>query len=227
MKKAAYLIMALSLALCLCACVQGGEVTNEPDTSENSGVIESENETTVEDYGNTIDYTIVLNGNEYNFPISYEEFIGYGWEPMYIDEAEVSTWTKEAGYVGPEFHGGAGCYTDGTVSGIWPSFYNNTSETLSVPECLVVGVIADYRDDTASYPEGTVGIKMAGGEVYCIGDLATDLIEKYGDMTSVPYDGDDLLWFSQTGGYGDLFFYLVANEDGQWVIDEITATKYN
>lgn len=145
------------------------------------------------------DYTIIIDGNKYEFPITYDKFKSMGWKAQYIgDEVEEYQW--EPDIQGTLFTGGAGCFTNGKISGMWPMFYNDTKETIKISETKIVGVVFDERNDDYIFPVGLIKVKKSNSsEIITLGESSKEqIIEVFGEPV---YDGGDWILYSATDEY--------------------------
>lgn len=144
----------------------GNNSDNKEEVDVPGLIVEEENEqeTTIEENDvitpNTkAKYTMLVNGVEYKFPMTYEEFISLGWSPSYeysTAEEMGENWVLSADNSGSEEY-----KTDG-AEGINLVCRNSTENDISVKDCKLIGMnydesVADYYDLEAGVVEFTDG----------------------------------------------------------------------
>lgn len=185
MKKLVAIILSLVVVMGLCAC---GDQNQEPVT-DNSGKQESvkqEDKNNKTEKGETNPYTITVNGKEYSFPMSYDEFLALGWDSAdAISNAEqLGEYTLGADCSGTIFAGGGGTvYKTEGVEGAWLHFYNDTTSDKEVKDCKVIGLSFDERLEDKSLTAGTVKFKNKDAELSVGESTIADTDKAFGEPT--------------------------------------------
>lgn len=170
----------------LCVTMLAGYEKAAGNQEQNNQSHESENQTENDDKETVSaisDYKISVNGEIYSFPMKYEEFKAYGWKPQYIDEEkeDVADWEIQGGSTGCFFSGGAGCFRNDNVAGVWPAFRNESGDYKSVTKCDIVGLIFDNRDDNRMFPDNTIAIENEGGKIWLGTSTRDDVLNVFGE----------------------------------------------
>lgn len=169
-KRLIVLAGVFMLGLAACGSSTENQTENATKESEKSKTeSQEENEVSAQE-GNTTEYSIAINGVEYDFPMSYEEFAALGWKNFYD---ETGTMETENGLDGTVTKGGM-FYNNGDIVGLEAIYYNPSDIYQTYENCMVVGVSISYAQtlngqnvkDAAVIPEGSIIIndKLAIGE---------------------------------------------------------------
>lgn len=101
-------------------------------------------------------YTVKINGEEYSFPMTYDEFLGYGWS---MNDPELADTMK----MPPERNGTPGnddssLFSNGDIKNVEIHFYNpDKTDEAVLKDCLVSGINFDpYSSNGTEIPEGCV-----------------------------------------------------------------------
>lgn len=159
------------LGLAACGSSTENQTENATKESEKSKTeSQGEDEVSVQE-GSTTEYSIAINGVEYDFPMSYEEFAALGWKNYYDETGSKET---EDGLDASYTKGGM-FYNNGDIVGL-EFIYQNSSDTYQTYEnCMVVGVSVNYEqtlngqddaEDVVIIPDGSIVInnKLSIGE---------------------------------------------------------------
>lgn len=164
---------------------------SEPSTETAAGAsTESSQETAQEtEAASLYDFQITINGELYQFPMSYEEFTSRGWE--YDGDASME--------ISPNQYTSAEVFKNGDLT-IYATIFNLGVNVVPVSEADIAGITLDsfYLEDTdltASLPGGIT-----------MDSTIDDVIAAYGEPSS-RYDGDTLTSLDYTyASYQDVSF---------------------
>lgn len=167
MRKKLVLVMGV-LLLGITGCGN----TTESESGETSDKI-SENKQ--EDEATTSspkkEYTIKINGVEYDFPMTYQEFADMGWKNYYDETGNTE---KEEG-IDPDGMEGGMFYNNGDIVALEFVYHNPSDSFATYENCMVVGVRLSYSqtlngqddaEDVVVIPNGSIVIndELAIGE---------------------------------------------------------------
>lgn len=170
--KKRLIVLAGVFVLGLAACGSSTENQTENVTKESEkSRAESQNETGVSaQEGNTKEYSIAIDGVEYDFPMTYEEFTALGWKNYYDETGKMEA---ENG-LGATVTKGGMFYNNGDIIGLEAIYYNPSDTYQTYEKCMVIGVGVDYAqtlsgqdaEDAVVIPEGSIIIndKLSFGE---------------------------------------------------------------
>lgn len=146
-RKMIGILAGLAIILSFTACGEKEENSVQPEKSAHQENIQDnlEKEVTAKKdesikNGNQ-KYSISIDGEEYDFPMSYEEFKAYGWTYYKPEEDDVSKWNGglQGGMTG------AGMFYDkNDIKCLEFFFYNPSDEFATYDQCQVAGVGVSY-----------------------------------------------------------------------------------
>lgn len=198
-------MMVAVLAASCTACGNANGNTNESIKKNGKNVPEQEidNQGRASDKNAvSTDYQITILGEEYTFPMSYDEFIAHGWEYYNPENADPSQWGNGTAGLAGKMSGGDLFYNNGDMTFMNIFFYNPTDEFATYDKCQVVGFYVDYSYDYSecggelNIPEDSISINglvigKATKEEVCatLGDdwLITNNPELKEDLSEVEY----------------------------------------
>lgn len=204
-KKIVELLVIAMLVVSCAACGNENGNTNESTKENGENGVEQKNDNNEEKSDENVvstDYKITILGEEYTFPMSYDEFIAHGWEYYNPENADPSQWGNGTAGLASKMSGGDLFYNNGDMTFINIFFYNPTDEFATYDKCQVVGFYVDYSYDYSEYggklnvPEDSISInglvidKATKEEVYTtLGDdwLLTKNPEMKEDLSQVEY----------------------------------------
>ncbi|MGI6017499.1 MAG: hypothetical protein ACOX8M_01615 [Marvinbryantia sp.] len=164
-------------------------VVNETAAEENTSEAISENTAVLSE--DLYSFQLKLNGELYQFPMTYTDFTALGWE--YQDDETME--------VAPNEYSPSATFQNGDLK-LYASVVNLSINTLPVSECLIGGIsldqyqIKDAPDTTIEFPGGILygtatleDVKAAYGEPSNVyeGDLYTNLTYEYDYKQSVDF----------------------------------------
>lgn len=230
MKKKLVLIMGV-LLLGITAC---GNTTGSESGETSNKVSESKQEDEATTDSSKQVYSIKINGVEYNFPMTYQEFSELGWKNYYDETGSIEA---EEGLAPDEMEGGM-FYNNGDIVALEFVYYNPSDSFATYENCMVVGVRLSYSqtlngqddaEDVVVVPNGSIVIndELAIGEatkeeVHSL--LGPDWSESTWDNvdyttleTMIYYfeeesDTDNMVTFSFKDNILDEFNYMQLNE---------------
>lgn len=189
--------------------------TNPSSTEEPGGGVEK------------MDVTITIDGEDYAFPMSYEEFEARGWTLSYGSEL----W--EDG-LNPGYHRGSLFFSKGDIKALEVIFYNPTDSFQGFADCEVAGIRVDYdqriygedAEQVMNIPAGSIQINGQGIGEAGRGDIVAALgkdwnLERSPDAS--PDDFDGFLYWLNGSGANDDSMTLSFDETG--VLTEMTFLK--
>ncbi len=162
-KRLIVLVGVFVLGLAACGSSTENQTENATKESKKSKTeSQDENEVSAQE-GNTKEYSIAIDGVEYDFPMTYEEFTALGWKNYYD---ETGSEEAEDGLDASYTKGGM-FYNNGDIVGL-EFIYQNASDTYQTYEnCMIVGVCVNYEqtlngqdnaEDVVIIPDGSIVI---------------------------------------------------------------------
>ena len=140
-----------------------------------------------------IPVTLTIDGEDYVFPMPYEEFAAKGW--IFYDPEFPPLEDQKEG-LNPGYHGGSLFFSKGDVKALEVIFYNPTDSFQSFAECEVAGIQVNYDQQidgkeaelVMSIPAGSIQVNGQG-----IGEAdRDDIVAAFGEdaafVTSIPAD---------------------------------------
>lgn len=109
--------------------------TDNAQTAQKDDAPEAEESSTIEDI------TITINGEDYKFPMTYDDFISKGW--TYYDPSAGDPVTWENAGLNAGYSGGKMYYDNGEIKALGIIFKNFTDEAQGYGNCEIVGIRAD------------------------------------------------------------------------------------
>lgn len=109
--------------------------TGNAQTDQKENVKEAEESSTTEDI------TITINGEDYKFPMTYDDFISRGWTYYDPSVGDPATWKNaglNAGYTGGQMY-----FDNGEIKALDIIFKNFTDVSQGYGNCEVVGIGVD------------------------------------------------------------------------------------
>ncbi len=198
------MIMVLSMGA-LAGCGASDDADSNTSTKEESGESskKTENSTNEPENDTEFAYTLVVDGHEYSFPMTYEKLLELGWLAHGVDEGkltmeEFGDFTIPAESSGCPFFGGLGGMDLGDIKDAKVLFDNSDGKTERVlKECPIVGI--KFENDNG-FPQGSIAVKSATGTV-TIGESTEEDIQALFDGEYF-YDEDDGFIFIDTNDQG-------------------------
>lgn len=150
MKKLLGIMISISMVLNLAACGGQGvtdkeENTTQPQSSNeelpSTDTTSDRQEPESNHESETPVYLIKIDGEEYNFPMTYEEFKSYGWTYYLPEQDNVSAWP---GGLGGHMSAPQMFYDKGDIKCLEFVFYNPSDVAATFDECQVIGLIVNY-----------------------------------------------------------------------------------
>lgn len=141
-KKIVVVLLGMILATSSIGC--GEKSVDEKNEQENGS---SKENVVDENESEDVDFSITFNNVEYEFPMSYEEFVSLGWEYYDTENADPSQWGNGTAGLPADSSGGDLYYNNGDLKYINFIFYNPTDEFTTYDKCEIVGFSIDYEDD--------------------------------------------------------------------------------
>ncbi len=152
-------VLSMMVMVCLTGCGAGensslGMPENKEESNEKSGKNNSHP---------VGDYTIEIGGEEYTFPMSYDEFKDRGWVYYMPEYDDPSQWKS---MLQADYHTGGLFYDNGDIKALEFIFYNPTDEPVTYDQCEVVGFEVEYdqtidgidAEGVMSIPEGSIKV---------------------------------------------------------------------
>ncbi len=162
-------------------CAAEAETETATEITSKTAAEETTSETVSEAAGDTAElsddlysFQLKLNGELYQFPMTYADFTALGWE--YQDD--------ETTEVAPNEYSPSAVFKNGDLK-LYASIVNLSINTLPVSDCLIGGISLDQYQ-TKDAPDTTV--EFPGGILYGTATLE-DVKAAYGEPSNV-YEGD-------------------------------------
>lgn len=129
--------------------------TDGAQTEQKEDVKKEEESSTVEDI------TITINGEDYRFPMTYDDFISRGWTYYDPSVGDPVTWKNaglNAGYTGGQMY-----YDNGDIKALDIIFKNFTDASQGYGNCEVVGIGVDRNQNIIGSATG--GMVIPAGSI--------------------------------------------------------------
>lgn len=150
MKKLLGIMLSIAMVLSLAACGEQVISDKEENTTQSKSSSEETLPTDTASDGQEAEsnadsetpvYSIKIDGKEYTFPMTYEEFKSYGWTYYVPEQDDVSAWP---GGLGGHMSAPQMFYGKGDIKCLEFVFYNPSDETATFDKCQVIGFIVNY-----------------------------------------------------------------------------------
>lgn len=183
---------------------QGNEAkTDNAQTAQKDDAQEAEESSTIEDV------TITINGEDYQFPMTYDDFVSRGW--TYYDPSVGDPVTWENAGLNAGYSGGQMYYDNGEIKGLDIIFKNFTDEAQGYGNCEVVGISVDPNQNIIGSPTG--GMVIPAGSVQInglgIGEASyEEMIAGLGKDWNMVRDPEGVF-----NSYDGLLYFFNSNEN--------------
>lgn len=224
MKKRAAGFLTLAMVIVFAAgCAAKTDSNSDSSVSSTKETLENDNKANIEQTTQKNDekkkeeessakeeVMITINGENYEFPMTYDDFTSRGWTYYDPSVGDPVTW-KNAGLNAG--HSGGGMYYDnGEIKALGIIFKNFTDVPQGYGNCEVVGLRVDFRQNIIgtktgymTVPSGSIQINGQG-----IGEASyEEMVEALGDDWNRKRDPEG----KYTSADGLLYFFNSTEED--------------
>lgn len=178
------------------------KANNEQTTQKNDE--KKEDESSVKE-----EVMITINGENYEFPMTYDDFTSRGWTYYDPSVGDPATW-KNAG-LNAGYSGGGMYYDNGEIKALGIIFKNFTDAPQGYNNCEVVGLRIDFRQNIIgtetgymTVPAGSIQINGQG-----IGEASyEEMVEALGEDWNMKRDPEGK--YNSADG---LLYFFNSNED--------------